>query len=730
MKKTGTYLLLLSLSMLLSSMSCAVEPRQLSLEMLYHPQKKENFTIAPLTGLNWDGQNRLVESRSKDGVVTSLLINPLNWEKQAAYSDAPVRKWLRAAGIDAAEALTIAEQLAPKITPAVNRYLFVSKQDLWLVDLAAAAVRRLTYSPEQSKDEALLSPDGQAVAYLKGNDLYLSDVASAKETRLTSGGSASNLNGRHDWVYMEEIYGRGTMRAFWWSPDSQRLAFLNFDESRVPLYTLSADHRNPSTSVATRYPQAGDPNPVVRLGVVDLTGQVSWSANPYGSAETLIVQVGWTPDGRLLASWQDRAQTWLDLRLYQPSLGDSEVMVRETSPAWTGRLPLPHFLQDGGFIWESERSGHMHLYRYDKNFRLRAALTSGNWDVRSVEGIDQVRGRILLTANERNLIGRDVYALALEGGPLQRLSEAKGTHLARWNHDYTQFIDSWSSLTQPPAQALVRADGVQIKLVDAAGVPAALQAVRRAGVLHQRIPARDGTLLESLLYLPPDFDAHKKYPVYQHLYAGPMTPMVVDRWSNDLYYHFLAEQGYVVWILDNRSASNQGPVSAWPIYQRLGELELQDQLDGLAWLAQQGWADMDRIALNGWSYGGYFTAYAMTHSKAWKIGMVGAPVTDWRLYDSVYTERYMGLPSENQAGYERSSVLQAAAQLHGKILIMHGTMDDNVHPQNSIMFIDALIKQGQDYSLQLYPGQEHGPRGDAVIWSLQKAKWEFLKNNL
>jgi dipeptidyl-peptidase-4 len=300
----------------------------------------------------------------------------------------------------------------------------------------------------------------------------------------------------------------------------------------------------------------------------------------------------------------------------------------------------------------------------------------------------------------------------------------------RWNKTFTHFLDSWSSLKQTPKQALFNDEGKQLRLIDDVGMPEKMRTLRLAKVSQQQIRARDGFLLESLLYLPPDFDPAKKYPVYQHLYAGPMAPQVNDRWSNDLYHHFLAQQGYVVWVLDNRSASNKGVASAWPIHKKLGQLELQDQLDGLAWLRQQGWADMDRIALNGWSYGGYFTSYAMTHSKAWKIGFVGAPVTDWRLYDSVYTERYMGLPQENASGYDQGSVLKAAKDLHGEILIMHGTMDDNVHPQNTVMLIDELIKGGKDYSLQLYPGAGHGPRGDWTIWSLQKAKWEFLQRKL
>ncbi|MBK1890021.1 S9 family peptidase [Undibacterium sp. 14-3-2] len=713
-----------------SAVMANADDGKLSLEMLYHPLKKEKFDTRPLTRLSWDQQNRLIESEVKDGVVKLSVVNTDTWEKQALTVDGNILRYLKSAGIDDKAALTLAEKLGQQVQPEVKSYLFTYKNDLWLLDLQNARARELTHTPDQVEDEAILSPDAKSVAYLKGNDLYLTDIASATEKRLTTGGSETNLNGRLDWVYMEEIYGRGKLRAFWWAPDSQKLAFLNFDESKVPVYTLSGDHAQPLKTNLTRYPKAGDPNPTVRLGIVDKDGKLSWTVNPYPEKETLIVQVGWTPDGKLLAGWQDRVQTWLDLRLYDAQLQQSKVIVRETSPAWTERLPFPVFLKDGGFIWESDRSGHRHLYRYDQHYQLQKVITSGDWDVRSVFGVDEARQRILFAANQRNPIGNDVYSVNLNGEGLQRLTEESGTHSVRWNKTFTHFLDSWSSLKQTPKQALFNDEGKQLRLIDDVGMPEKMRTLRLAKVSQQQIRARDGFLLESLLYLPPDFDPAKKYPVYQHLYAGPMAPQVNDRWSNDLYHHFLAQQGYIVWVLDNRSASNKGVASAWPIHKKLGQLELQDQLDGLAWLRQQGWADMDRIALNGWSFGGYFTSYAMTHSKAWKIGFVGAPVTDWRLYDSVYTERYMGLPQENASGYDQGSVLKAAKDLHGEILIMHGTMDDNVHPQNTVMLIDELIKGGKDYSLQLYPGAGHGPRGDWTIWSLQKAKWNFLKSNL
>ena len=702
---------------------------KLSLEMLYHPTEKIKFNAAPLSRLSWDNQNRLIESKANKGVVELLVINPSTWEKTALPADGNILHLLKTAKIEEKEATKLADQLSRQIKPEVKTYVFTYNKDLWLLDVKNNKVRALTNTPDVIEDEALLSPDSTVVAYLKGNDMYVTNLATAKETRLTKGGSETVFNGRLDWVYQEEVYGRGHFRAFRWAPDSKKLAYLSFDETKVPVYTLSGDHSQPIKTNQTRYPKAGDPNPIATLNVVDLKGKISTTSNPYPNQETLIVQVDWTPDGKLITAWQDRVQTWLDLRIYDDKL-TSKVVVKETSPAWTERLPLPYFLKDGGFVWQSDRTGHRHLYRYDKNYQLINAITKGDWDVRELHGIDETQQRVLFSANERNPIGNDAYVIALDGSKFKRLTEEKGSHAVRWNKTFTHYIDSWSSLTQTPKQALFNDTGVQLKLIDDVGVSEKMKELKLATVTQQQVKSRDGFMMESLLFFPPDFDATKKYPIYQHLYAGPMAPQVTDRWDPNLLFHFLAQQGYVVWIMDNSSASNKGVSSAWPIHRKLGQSELRDQLDGLDWLRQHAWADMERIALDGWSYGGYFTAYAMTHNKAWKVGFIGAPVTDWSLYDSIYTERYMGLPKDNTEGYDKGSVLKAVKDLSGKVMILHGTMDDNVHPQNSIMLIDALNKAGKEYNLQLYPGDSHSVRGDWQTWSMQKAKWAFLKANL
>lgn len=705
----------------------------LSLESLYHPAKKVAYVEFPATRLQWLKDGDLLETRldRAKGGVSLLRVDPKTFEAKPLMDAEKVLEALKASGADEKAAKQALGRAAFTWNEDRSAFLADVADDLYLVDLKALTARRLTNAPG-SEDEASFSPDGARVAFLRGNDLYVVTTADAKETRLTTGGSENRFNGRLDWVYQEEVYGRGNFKGYWWAPDSRRLAYLSLDETKVPTFTLVDDRTQPQKLLQARYPKVGDPNPVATLGVVDLDGKTTWMKDPYAGQETLIVQVGWDPKGRLLASVQDRVQTWLDLVMFDGDTAKS--VIKETSKAWQERLPLPVFLKDGGFLWESSRTGWQHLYHYDADYRLVGAVTAGEWEVKAFHGVDEKAGKVYFSGTERSPIGQDAYRVDLKGkapnAGLTRLTAQPGVHTVRFNPAFTAFLDTWSSLSVLPRQDLFDGAGRLHRTVDAK-VTDAYKALKLGAVKVQQVRTRDGFPMETMLVLPPDFDPAKKYPVFQHIYGGPAAPQVRDAFGREmLWWQFLAQQGYVVWVCDNRSASAKGIASAHGIWRNMGAQELADQLDGLAWLKAQGWADMDRVALEGWSFGGYFTAFGMTHSKAWKIGLVGAPVTDFRLYDSIYTERYMGLPADNAKGYDESSVLKAAKDLSGKILLMHGTVDDNVHPQNTLQFIDALQKAGKPYELQLYPGSDHSPRAPQHVWSRMNAMWEFVKKNL
>ncbi len=705
----------------------------LSLESLYHPTKKIPFTEWPKTRFAWMPDGALLATKTGEGKL-SITRMDLKKNVSAAYvePDQAVAELVKL-GANQETAKQSVQRGAFTWDKDFHQFIVAVDSDLYQIELGTEGLkaRRLTSSKE-AKDDPTFSPDGKKVAFLQGNDLYAVDLGTGKETRLTTGGSETLFNGRLDWVYQEEVYGRGTFRAFWWSPDSQRIAFLSLDESKVPVYTLVDDRGVPQKLLTARYPKPGDPNPIARLGVVDLNGQATWMEDPYPGKETLLVQVGWDPKGLLLASYQDRLQTWLELRRFEGTT--SSLMLRESGKTWQERLPLPTFLKDGGFITESDRTGHRHLYRYDKKGKLLRAITAGTWEVRELFGVDEKLKRVYFSASENNPAGLDGYSADLEGavpnGLMTRHTLRGGTHRLKFSPDFQVAVDTWSDAHSPTQVGLVNADGRVLKALDA-HVTKEFKDIRFGHVEFQTVLTKDGFPMPTMLVLPPDFNLSKKYPIIQHIYGGPQAPQVLDAFSPSmLWYHFLAQQGYVVWVCDNRSASNKGLASAEGIYKRLGEQELQDQLDGLEWLGRKPWADMSRVALEGWSYGGFMTAYALTHCHKYKLGLVGAPVTDWRLYDSIYTERYMGFPGENAAGYDATSVLKAAKNLHGKVLLFHGTLDDNVHPQNTIQFLDALQKADFTADTVLLPGSSHGPSAPQHVYAVMQARWDFIQKNL
>jgi dipeptidyl-peptidase-4 len=703
---------------------------KLTVDSLFHPTRKVAYLAPEASRFQWRPNGSLVEERLRnDKLVELALVDPGSWESRPLLSAAQFSAALVAAGADPAEAAD-AFRGAFQWQPGQDAFLAPVGAELYLFDLAKGQARPVS-DTAGAKDSAEFSPDGTRVAYLRGNDLYVTELATGKETRLTTGGDDDHFNGRLDWVYQEEVFERDHYRGFWWSRDSRRIAFLSLDDSQVPTYTLADDRGFQQRLVSNHYPRPGEPNPVARLGIAELDGTVAWMEDPFPGQETLVVGVEWDPEGRLVANYQDRIQSWLDCRRFENGRGSS--LVREDSRAWVEHLPLPRFLKDGSFVWASARTGFHHLYRYDRGGQLRGAVTEGAWDVRTLYGVDEAKGQVFFSATQRNPIGLDGYSADLEPGPggghLQRLTSAPGTHDLTFNASFTAAQDRWSDINTPAQTMFINRDGIVTHRIASEPTPA-LQALRLGKVSFQTIAARDGFPLETMLVLPPDFDPARKYPVFQYVYGGPNTPMVRNAYSRSaLWFQFLAQQGIVTWICDNRSASAKG-TAAHAMHRNLGALELRDQLDGLAWLKAQGWADMARVALYGYSYGGYLTAYAVTHSKAWKLGIIGAPVVDWRLYDSIYTERYMGLPRDNAAGYEASSALLAAGQLAAKVMLIHGTLDDNVHPQNSVQFIDALAKTGQVAPLTLLPGASHGFRTPHLTWSMYQSIWEFLHANL
>ena len=724
---------------LLLSLCVTVHAQQklLTIDDIFDPVKKVNFDGTTPT-VRWlkDGNYYLITNAAErrdvprlqkvntaTGVATPLFDVA---KMQAAFAALP--------GISADDARKLANRDKYEFNPAETAVLINWSNDLFYYEFGSDRAFRLTSNPEPEVGEGF-SPDGRMVSFVRGNNLYVEDLGMQRRERaLTSDGSENILNGRLDWVYQEELYGRGNFGAYWWSPDSTSIAFIRFDETPVPEFTV-VDHIPYYQNVeVTRYPKAGAPNPLVKLGVVSAAGgEIRWiDTFKYQPADLLISRVAWSPDSKkVVYQAQNREQTFLDVNFADARDGKSTNVIHETTKAWVAINENPIWLKDGSFIWASERDGWEHLYHYSADGRLLRRITDGKWEVRTIEGVDEANGFIYFTATEHSHIAAHGYRIKLDGTGLTRITMAEGSHRVDVSPAFNYFLDVWSDVNTPSQVRLHDAAGKLVRVISDNKVDALKQYKLGAPELLQ-VKTRDGFVMEAMMIKPPDFDARKKYPVMSYTYAGPHAPRVRNSWDGSTYmfHQLLAQKGYIIWICDNRTASGKGMESTWPVYKNFGELELRDLEDGLAWLKSQPYIDGSRIGIWGWSYGGFMTSYALTHSKSFKVGIAGGTVADWRDYDSIYTERYMQTPQNNPEGYKKSSPVHAAKDLHGKLLLLHGTIDDNVHMQNTMQFVYELQKAGKQFQLMLYPKSRHGVTDPLLLKHMRQMMLDFILENL
>ncbi|MBQ91293.1 MAG: hypothetical protein CL441_07765 [Acidimicrobiaceae bacterium] len=733
----------LPLLALVSALSLTAPPalgqdRLLTIDEIYHPDARVDFSGRTPTGLSWWSDTEfLLRERDPAGRMAV----------QAVESDTGERRaWLNVAELE--EALAALPGLGSQTARSVvrrGRYTWNHDHSAAVLEIGSdlyyyllppagdGSVQRLTQGPARESMPSF-SPDGQLVAFVRDHDLVVVDVSNQREWALTDHGDADLLNGELDWVYQEEIYGRGNFKGYWWSPDSAHVAYLQTDESPVQEFTV-VDHLPYRLELETTdYPKAGDLNPLVKLGVVPAVGgETVWAdLGRYTPTDLLIVSVGWTPDGdSVVFQTQNREQTWLDLNLADATTGDTSHLFQETTPAWVDVHGDPTWLEDGTFVWLSERSGWKHLYHYGADGTLIRQVTDGEWELRTLHGVDEATGWVYFSGTERSPIGGDVYRVRLDGTEQTRLSERAGTHRATFNPTFTRYLDTWSDIHTPSQVRVHDAAGTEIRVVAENHVPA-LARYRLSTPEFLQVESRDGFLMEAMLLKPPDFDPSRRYPVFQHTYAGPHAQQVRNSWGGSamMFYQLLAQQGIVVWVMDNRTASGKGAVSTWPVYQNFGELELRDIEDGVAWLKEQPWVDGTRIGIEGWSYGGFMTSYALTHSDSFVMGIAGGTVSDWRDYDTIYTERFMRMPQNNPEGYRKSSPRFKAADLSGALLLIHGTMDDNVHLQNTLQFVYELQKAGKQFDLMLYPRSRHGITDPELNTHLRHRMLDFVLEHL
>jgi dipeptidyl-peptidase-4 len=606
-------------------------------------------------------------------------------------------------------------------SPDGTRLLFTSTGKLLVHELATSTTTRL--APEKSGVlDPNFSPDGKQVAFLYEHDLWVVPLSGGGEKQITFGGADLILHGELDWVYPEEL---GVRTGYHWSPDSKHIAFLELDETLVPTYPIVEEVSRQATVELQRYPKPGDPNPRVRVGLVSVeTGRTEW----IDRAAEYIPRIHWV-DGRTAAvQLLNRGQDELELVLVDPANGRSRSAAIERDPHWLNVNDDLTFL--GGadrFVWTSERTGFRHVYLFEKG--SSRPLTSGEWEVSEIEGVDRKRELLYFTANRDNPIGGDLFRVKLDGSGLERLTDGRGTHQIEMNPDATAYLDDLSTMEDPGRTVLRRLDdGRELPFHEE-------KSVSQYGLVspeYRLLDAPDGAKVGLLVLKPKELETGRRHPLVAYVYGMPGFATIHDSWGGNryLFHQFLVQKGFVVAQIDDRTSAIRGHKYAVLGDHNIGPLAVKDHEVAVEYLTSLPYVDGEHTAVWGWSGGGFTTTFHMTHTKLFQFGIAGAPVTDWHLYDSIYTERYMGVPQDDPEAYERTSSLEGVEGYSGRLLLIHGSHDDNVHPQNTMKLIDALIKKRKQFALMFYPNETHGIRGTDEVIHLWTMVYEYMERNL
>lgn len=583
--------------------------------------------------------------------------------------------------------------------------------------------------PAGEKQDWVFSPNRQWIAYTRDNDLYAYELDQRREIRLTYREHDRILNGKLTWVYWEELFNRRGYRAFEWSPDNDSIAYWQFDETGVSTYPL-IDFSPVAPVVDTRiFPKAGAKNPSVRVGVARLsTRHTTWI--DLGYPYEYIARMNWSPDGDLIAIQAlNRDQNRLVLLAANPWDGGSRVLLEERDPHWIDVEDGPHWLKESSdFLWLSERDGYRHIYRISRNGKQITPVTHGSWEVTSIRRIDESRRQVYFEATKQSPLERHLYSVSPRGGAVRQITREHGTHSTTISNDGQWVYDRYADTDTPRIRRMLNHKGDETRV---------FQQTRLEQYRPYRIHTpelltfeKEGRRYYGRLFYPIHFDPSQKYPVIVNVYGGPGAQVVTNRFSVG-FEQVLAENGFLVFSMDNRGSANRGHAWETPVYRQLGKLEVADQVLGVELLKTRPYVDGGRIGIWGWSYGGYMACCALLMApEVFHAGAAVAPVTNWNLYDTFYTERYMDQPDDNPDGYKNSSPVHLAGRLQGSLLLIHGVSDDNVHVQHTYQMIDALIAQNKDYRWYAYPQKDHGIWGNEHRVHLFTRILNFFKDQL
>jgi dipeptidyl-peptidase-4 len=606
-------------------------------------------------------------------------------------------------------------------SPDGARLLFTSTGRILVHDRRSGSTTGLAPEKKGVLDPKF-SPDGKQVAFLYEHDLWVVPAAGGAEKQLTFGGTDLILHGELDWVYPEEL---GVRTGYHWSPDSRHIAFLELDETLVPTYPIVEEVSRQSTVDLQRYPKPGDPNPRVRVGFVNVeSGRTAW----IDRAAEYVPRVQWVDQGTAAVQLLNRGQDELELVLVDPASGRSRTAAIEKDPRWINVNDDLTFLPGGErFLWTSERTGFRHAYLFEK--WSSRALTQGEWEVSGIEGVDSERGLLYFTGNRDNPLGSDLFRVKLDGSGLERLTDGRGTHEVDMNPEAALYLDEVSTMIDPGRTVVRRVDGSGV-------VPfheeKSLSEYDLVPPEYRLLDAPDGAKVGLLLLKPRNLEPGKRYPLVAYVYGMPGFPTIHDDWGGNryLFHQFLVQQGFIVAHIDDRSSAIRGHKYAALADHDIGPLAVKDHEVAVEYLSSLPYIDSEHTAVWGWSGGGFTTTFHLTHTRLFHFGIAGAPVTDWHLYDSIYTERYMGAPQDDPEAYRRTSSIEGVENYSGRLLLIHGSHDDNVHPQNTTRLIDALIKKRKQFDLMIYPNETHGIRGTDEVVHLWTMVYEYLERNL
>jgi len=610
---------------------------------------------------------------------------------------------------------------------------------LYVKDGLGGEARELPAADGKPVIDPHFSPDGSMVSYVQDDEIYVVDLNSGQPEQVTRGArDTGKTNGLAEFIAQEEM---GRRHGYWWSPDSRWIAFVEVDETHIPVYRIVHQGKPQTGENAQedhRYPFTGAENAHVRLGVVSASGgDVNWM-NLQDYEDFYLARVNWLPDGRLSAQIENREQSMLELVVFDPQSGDRSLLLQEQSDVWINLHDMfrPMGSADKGtfegFIWASERDGYRHLYHYDSHGQLLRQLTSGDWMVDSLVSVDTKSGTVYFTATRKTPLESHLYRVKLTGGMTQRLTTEAAMHQIVMDHSCRHYIDSWNSLQQPPVVNLIDIETHTILAVLHSEEDPRIFELGLEPPQVMSFTNDEGEVFYGALYLPPGYTAGKPLPTIVHVYGGPHAQMVQNDWDStaNMRAQYLVRQGFCVFMMDNRGSARRGLAFESHIKHAMGTVEVEDQVFGVSKLVELGITDPDRVGIYGWSYGGYMSAMCLVKKpEIFKAAVAGAPVTHYDGYDTHYTERYMSTPQKNPHGYENGSVMAHVESLQGKLLIVHGLIDENVHFRHTARLINALIAAHKPYDLLLFPDERHMPRkiDDRVYMEEQICKF-FIEN--